>query len=71
MKTYTFTLKLTGNPDVNALYEAGCDDALHWQRGDEHFLDFDREAPDLKHAIASAIVDAQKVEGVTAEVFTP
>ncbi len=43
-----------------ALYEAGCDDALVGH----HRLDFAREADTLSNALASAKADAESVPGV-------
>ena len=61
---HDFALLLSGVPGINeevadALYEAGCDDALlSLQRG-AYILDFCRAAPSLKEAIISAIRDLQ------------
>lgn len=44
----------------DALYEAGCDDALVGH----HRLDFAREADTLSDALASAKADAESVPGV-------
>lgn len=61
----TFTLVLTGIRELNAsvedaLYEAGCDDALLGTRNGVAFLDFDREAESLVDAIHSAIRDVER-----------
>jgi hypothetical protein len=58
MTTHVFTVVLDRRPtddDLDALYAAGCDDAAF---GVEHGLpigEFDREAPTLADAIASAV----------------
>ncbi|MFU8862207.1 MAG: hypothetical protein ACNA8K_17510 [Cyclonatronaceae bacterium] len=60
MKTYEFTLVLDSSGGVSdkledALFEAGCDDALLSFRNGIAFLDFDREADNLEKAVISAI----------------
>lgn len=62
--THTFTLILADSPEINddlenALFEAGCDDALLGSRNGVTYLDFDREADTLRDAIESAIRDVQ------------
>ena len=64
--TYTFTLvaegaDLTSGEIVDALYEAGCGDALFGSRGAVHFGEFDREAPSLAEAVVSAIQQMESV----------
>jgi predicted DNA-binding transcriptional regulator AlpA len=64
--TYAFTLILAGVSEIcdalqDALFEAGCDDALLGCRDGVVFLDFDREASSFREAALSAIADAQKV----------
>jgi hypothetical protein len=63
-RTYSFALVLSGisEPDgfiEDALYEAGCDDALLSFRAGTAYLDFDREAPHLEQAILSAVRDIE------------
>ena len=57
-KTYTFTLVLDG-PDpsehLDALFQAGCDDAMFGARDGVHYADFDRTARSLADAIGTAI----------------
>jgi len=56
--THTFILLLRGaNPlaYLDALFEAGCDDALFGERERTYFAEFDREAPTLADAIVTAI----------------
>jgi hypothetical protein len=57
---YSFSLVLQGARDLtpeiaDALYEAGCDDALVGSRDGALFAEFDREAPSSAEAILSAI----------------
>lgn len=57
-QTFSFTLVLGGvehtDALANALFEAGCDDALLSSRDGEVFLSFDREAESMEAAQASA-----------------
>jgi hypothetical protein len=67
--SYEFTLKLNRevtDDELDALYEAGCDDAGIETGPLGAFADFDREAPSLAHAIASAVRDIDKVPGLRA-----
>jgi hypothetical protein len=69
---HEFTLILAGIPDLNrevvdALYEAGCDDALPSRCDGVVSMDFDRVAPSMRAAILSAIADIQKA-GIGARV---
>src|SRR3954447_19901264 len=59
-RIHSFSLILQGaselTPEIaDALYEAGCDDALVGSRDGVLFADFDREAPSSAEAIISAI----------------
>jgi len=59
-RTHHFTLFLSGadvlgDENMNALYEAGCDDALFGERDGRQYAAFDREAPSFGVALASAI----------------
>ena len=72
MQTYEFTLILSGVPELtdavcDALFEAGCDDALVGQREGITFLDFGREAESAQAAISSAIA-AVEGAGIGARV---
>ncbi len=65
MKSYAFTIVLDGasemTPEViDALFEAGCDDGSLGSSGGVPSIDFDREAPSLAEAIASAIRDIDR-----------
>ena len=69
MSTHHFTLIVDG-PDlqsdvlINALFEAGCNDATVGRTEGIQFLDFDREAASLVVAILSAVNDVERVDGV-------
>ncbi len=71
MKTYAFTIVLDGASEmttevIDALFEAGCDDGSLGSSGGALSIDFDREAPSLAEAIASAIRDIDRSgSGVT------
>ncbi len=60
MKSFNFTLIFEGLDElteevVEALYEAGCDDALFGERSATPFGEFDREAVNFSNAVLSAI----------------
>lgn len=64
MKSYSFILLIRGadvlaEQHADALFEAGCGDALFGERGGVQFADFDREADSLARAIGSAIHDIE------------
>ena len=63
MIEHTFTLILNAAPDehLDALFEAGCDDALFGEVDGTHYVEFTREAPTLSAALASAIADVRSV----------
>jgi hypothetical protein len=69
MAIHHFTLIVDG-PDVQeealieALFAAGCDDALVGRSEGIQYVEFDREAPDLEVAMLSAVADVEKVPGV-------
>ena len=69
MSTFHFTLIVEG-PDlqdearIDALCEAGCDDAAVGRSDGIQFVDFDREAGSIGHAILSAVDDLETLEGV-------
>ena len=65
MARHTFTLLVEGadllaQEHIDALFEAGCDDALFGQRGSVYYADFDRESTTFAEAIVSAIRDIQR-----------
>jgi hypothetical protein len=69
LNTYTFTLIIDGpdatdEPVIDALFEAGCDDALFGRRDRVQFADFDRGAPDLATAVVRAIDQVESVSGM-------
>lgn len=49
---------------IDALYDAGCDDALVSSDSGVQSIDFEREAPSLHQAILSAIADVESVAGL-------
>lgn len=66
-REHDFTLVLMGVKDltqkvVDALFEAGCDDATLCRRFGRMYLTFSRTAPTLKDAILSAIRDVRKAK---------
>ena len=69
MATFRFTLIAEG-PDLqtaelaDALFDAGCDDALVGRADGVQYLDFDREAPSLEQAIFSAVSDIEAIDGI-------
>lgn len=68
-ETHVFTLVLGGVRDLsedleNAVFEAGCDDAVLGLRSGVAFLEFDREAASLPEAVLSAIEDVESVPHV-------
>jgi hypothetical protein len=72
MQTYTFTLILADVPGLtdavcDALFEAGCDDALVGMRDGVVFLDYSREAGSFREAVFSAIADVEGA-GIEAHV---
>src|SRR4051794_35160032 len=79
LATYEFTLVLSGISEItdelaDALYAAGCDDALLGMQDGIVFLDFTRESASLMDAIVTAIlaVEDAGVDGLqVAEVRPP
>jgi hypothetical protein len=65
MPTYDFTLILNGADPLallDPLFEAGCDDAVFGETEGVSLAHFDREAPDLATAIASATHAVESVK---------
>ena len=61
-KTYTFTLPLQGPSPLDhldALFEAGCDDAIFGERDGAFFAEFDRRSNSLDDAVGSAIAQVE------------
>jgi hypothetical protein len=70
--THSFTLILSGvsaltQPVRDALFEAGCDDALLGIRDGVAFLDFDREGTSFREALFTAIAQVEGA-GIDAHV---
>ena len=51
------------SPDADALFEAGCDDALLTSESGVQRAVFDREAPSFAAAVASAISAVESIRG--------
>jgi hypothetical protein len=69
MTSYEFALKLNRevtDDEIEALFEAGCDDAGIETGPLGTVADFIREAPSLAEAIATAALDIDKVPGLRA-----
>lgn len=69
-----FTLVIDGGDVVegaDALYEAGCDDATFSQLDGQGYGGFDREAPSLAEALATAIRDVESVAGLRVRRVEP
>lgn len=69
MPIHHFTLIVDGSdlqtePLIDALFEAGCDDATVGRTDGVQYIDFDREAESLGEAINSAVRDVEQVKGV-------
>ena len=69
MPIHHFTLIVDGrdlqdDAFIDALFEAGCDDAMVGRTGGIQYLDFDREAATRAEAIRSAITDVERVDSV-------
>jgi hypothetical protein len=68
MEHYSFTLRVADIDTSNerfedALYEAGCKDALVAIVGGTVYLDFDREAPSFEEAVTSATMNVAQAGG--------
>lgn len=67
MHEHNFQLTISGSltdDRLDALFEAGCDDATFSSKGGHTFADFDRDAPTLLDAVTSAIADVESVAGL-------
>jgi predicted DNA-binding transcriptional regulator AlpA len=65
MTEHPFTLTIRGaltDARLDALFEAGCDDATFSTKGELTFGEFDRDAPSLLDAVLSAIVAVESVD---------
>jgi hypothetical protein len=72
VKTYNFTLILSGDglleeEALDALFEAGCDDAMFSERDGQFTAEFDREAASFSDAVLSAVRNVE-TSGVGARV---
>ena len=70
MQGFTFTVTVEGRDlqageVVDALFDAGCDDALVGPSEGAQFLEFDRDAGSIEEAVLSAVADVESVEGLT------
>ena len=69
MPNQHFTLTVAGadlqsEPFIDALFEAGCDDATVGRRDEVQYIDFDRAAESLGEAIISAVRGVEQAEGL-------
>ena len=70
MPIHHFTLIVDG-PDlqddtlIDAVFEAGCDDAAISRTDGVQYVDFDREATSIDQAIFSAVTNLERIDGVT------
>ena len=69
MLIWEFTLIIEGvdaqgDGTLDALFEAGCDDALVGRTNDIQHIDFSREARSLADAVLSAVSDVESVSGL-------
>jgi|SRR5215207_438988 len=80
MTEYSFTLIIDslGNVDevfsdekIDALFEAGCDDATFGSVDGAHYADFNREASTLGEALSSAIAAVESVPGLRVRRVEP
>jgi hypothetical protein len=70
---YGFTLQVSGidlrrDSYEDALYEAGCDDALIAVVDGTMFLDFHRDGPSFRRAVESASRDVEQAGGRVVKV---
>lgn len=68
MSEYEFSLVTSGNVEdeatLDALFEAGCDDATFRLVDDVGYADFIREAPSFAEAVRSAIEQVESIPGL-------
>ena len=69
MRSWAFTLIVEGedlqsDETFDALFEAGCDDALVGRTNGVQYMDFDRDALTLADAVLSAVNAVESVPGV-------
>ncbi|HEX3427147.1 MAG TPA: hypothetical protein VHT30_13510 [Acidimicrobiales bacterium] len=74
MPEHHFQLIIDGALDdarLDALVDAGCDDATFSTKGSLTFADFDRQAPTLRDAVTSAIAAIDSVDGLRVRRLEP
>jgi hypothetical protein len=75
MPEYEFTLVIDGSLDdentIDALFEAGCDDATFGSISNTGFGDFAREAATFALAVISAVSNVESVDGLTVRRVEP
>lgn len=75
MDEYPFTLVIAGNVDtdeaIEALFEAGCDDATFGSVDGIGYADFLRQAPSFAEAVRSAISAVESVPGLRVQRVEP
>lgn len=66
MPEFTFTLHLQGDPEgvLDALFKAGCGDALFGSIAGAWYADFMRESTSFEEAVRSAIAQIESVPGL-------
>lgn len=74
MSSHAFTMEVTGFNAASerfedALFDAGCSDALVVLRDRKLFLDFDRESPSYQQAVQSARRDIERAGGRVVQVL--
>lgn len=71
MPEYAFTLIVDAEPDLDAMYEAGCDDATFGEVDGVHYAEFSRQESSLALAVLSAIHDIESVGGLSVRRVEP
>lgn len=73
-KTWWFRLEIDGeltDERVDALFEAGCNDALFGSIDNQSYGSFARQAKDWHHAIKSATKQVNNIEGLRVTQVVP
>ena len=70
---WRFTIRLKGvdalsDDQIEALFAAGCTDGVPASSCGEAWIDFDRDAPTLEHAMRSALQDVKQAGLIVARV---
>jgi hypothetical protein len=73
MLEHNFTLIIDGDAEtkIDALFEAGCNDATFGSIDGVHYAEFDREASTLGEAIFSAVANVESVPGLRVRHVEP